>query len=452
MTSGPGRPETLRGHRSTRLGGSPFWATLPSITAAVGYALAAVAWVVAGASLPGGRWLAVHLFTLGVLTNVVLVFSDHFGRTLSKHESPRRAWYAPTVNLGIVMVLVGIPTELAWLVAVGALVVIGVVVASLDRLRTMVAAAEGKRFGWIPGVYLWAHGAFVLGALLGMLMGVGWIPAAWYAPMRLAHLHANVLGWGGLTVLATLVFFGPAIVRTRIATGADERAGRALRLASPVLFVGVAALMAVGVGGGGATAARLVAAAAFAVVAGAVTVTCWPVAGAARNAKQGATRRPVVAVATWFPVVAWLDVVVVATGQWRLLDAVGLAMFLGVLGQLIATVLAYLVPLLRSRGFAGRDRLLARFERAEWLRTTVFNLGVLAIVTAAVVRGDPGWALSRLGWGLLLAAVAWLLVAGLWPAPEPSDPSTWEPRSAAARRYRSGTEGGSSSPDGPSSH
>jgi hypothetical protein len=35
---------------------------------AAGYGLATIVWVSAGGGLPGGRWLAVHLFTIGVVT------------------------------------------------------------------------------------------------------------------------------------------------------------------------------------------------------------------------------------------------------------------------------------------------------------------------------------------------------------------------------------------------
>src|SRR5680860_1292443 len=103
-------PSTLNGHRATTLGRSPFAATAPSIIAAIGYAIAAMIWVAAGATLPGGRWLAVHLFTLGVVTNLVLVFSDHFGRTVTRSAAPPVRWQPVVVNAGIVLVLVGITT------------------------------------------------------------------------------------------------------------------------------------------------------------------------------------------------------------------------------------------------------------------------------------------------------------------------------------------------------
>ena len=65
---------------------------------------------------------------------------------------------------------------------------------------------------------------FVHGAILGALLGTGVLTGRWYGAGRIAHLHVNILGWAGLTLLATLVFFGPTMVRTRIRQGADDDA------------------------------------------------------------------------------------------------------------------------------------------------------------------------------------------------------------------------------------
>lgn len=425
------------GHRSGRLGRSPFGSTAPSIALALVYAVVAVVWMTMGQSWAPGRWIPVHLFTLGVLTNLVLVFSEHFGRTLTRQPELDIRWQPVVLNLGVIALLAGLPMEQRWLVATGATVVTAVVFVSYWRLRRMRKAAVGARFTWIVRVYERAHGAFIHGAILGALMGVGVLQGAWYGSARTAHLHINILGWGGLTLLATLVFFGPTLMRTRIVPGADERAARALRHGATGLTIAVLLLLATGLGGTSATVLRLLAAAAMAVFAVATTVTCVPVGEAAQRAKPSATRWPVMALSTWFPAVVWVDVVVIATGQWRFLDALGLAVILGVLVQAIATVLTYLAPMLRGRSFAGRDIVIARLETGARLRTTAFNVGVFALVLAAALRGDAGAAgavLARGGWALIVAALAHQLVAGARPVrrPDPDAPAT----SSVARRYR----------------
>jgi hypothetical protein len=59
----------MPGHAGDRpRGRSPFGPAAPSIAAAIVYAAAVGVWLAFGAGLPGGRWFAVHLFTLGVTT------------------------------------------------------------------------------------------------------------------------------------------------------------------------------------------------------------------------------------------------------------------------------------------------------------------------------------------------------------------------------------------------
>jgi nitrite reductase (NO-forming) len=426
----------LRGHRGSRLGRSPFGAAAPSIAAAMIYAVLVLVWVTAGEVLPGGRWLAVHLFTLGTLTNLVLVFSEHFGRKLTRQPDQRIRWQPAVTNLGVLAVLIGLPTGTRWAVGGGATVVTAVVLVSYWRLRRMRRAAVGGRFVWIVRTYERAHGAFVHGAILGALMGLGLLSGAWYGAARIAHLHVNVLGWGGLTLLSTLVFFGPTMVRARIAAGADERAARALRHGATGLTAGVLLLLATGVGGTPAVVLRVVAAAAFGVFAWATTVTCCAVGAAARRAKPSAARWPLIAVSVWFPVAVWADVAIVATAAWRLLELVGLAVLLGVLAQTIAAVLSYLAPMLRGRSFAGRDRILARFERLARTRAATFNLGVAAVIVAVAVRGGAGALLSRAGWIMVGASLAALAAAGFRPVASHEVGTDLPVVSQTARRYR----------------
>ncbi|HEX9766044.1 MAG TPA: hypothetical protein VGA36_04720 [Nitriliruptorales bacterium] len=389
---------------------SPFGPLAPALTVAAAYVAASLTWVVAGAQLPGGRWLAVHLFTLGLLTNLILAFAEHFGRTLTRTPGSMPAWQLPVVNVGIVATLAGLPGGQRWLTGTGAMILMVVVFASYVRLRRMRRSALGARFGWIVRVHERAHGAFIHGAALGLLMGVGVLDGAWYGSARLAHLHVNLLGWGGLTLLATLVFFGPTMARTRIVTGSDDRAARALRHGATSLTIGVLALLGTGVGGAPSTALRMVSAAGLAVFAWSVVVTCWPVALAARGGARTASRWPVIWLCSWFALVVWVDVAVVATGSWSRLDALGLALLLGVLAQAMLATILHVLPLMvrddRVRA-AARDRL----DRAAALRAGLWNLGAAAVVVAALVRGSgPGAALARTGWALVLAAVAWTVV------------------------------------------
>jgi hypothetical protein len=393
---------------------SPFGPAAPSIVAALGYTVLLGVWLVAGDVLPGGRWFAIHLFTLGVMTNLVLTFSEHFGRTVTRTSGERAAWWPLVTNLGVALTLLGLPTGWLPLLAVGATTVTVSVIASYRRLRRMRREALGARFAWIVRVYERAHGAFVHGAVLGALLGVGLIGGVWYGPVRLAHLHANVLGWGGLTLLATLVFFGPTMARCRIEPGADDRAARALRWGATGLSVAVVLLLATGLSGGPGLVAQLGAGISLAVYAAAASLVCAPVFRAVWRAKPTAPRPLVLGVTVWLPVVAWMDAVLVASGSWRWLDALGVIALVGVLGQAAAATLVYLAPMLRGRTTETRELVRTRLEVGARSRAIGINLGVASAATggARVVGELP---LVGVGLGLVLLSLMATFVVAMWP-------------------------------------
>ncbi len=398
-------------------GRSPFAASAPSIAIALAYLVAVLVWLVIGDALPGGRWLAVHLFTLGVLTNLVLTFSEHFARTVTRTPGERAWWWPVVTNVGIMGVLLGAAGH-QWLLAAGGTILTGAVFAAYWRLRRMRRAAIGARFAWIVRVYERAHGAFIHAAVLGIVLGVGLVSGGWYLGVRAAHLHANVLGWGGLTLLATLVFFGPTMARTRIEPGADGRAARALRHGATGLTVGVVLLLLTGAPGALGTAARLGAAVGLAVLAWAATVVCLPVARAALGAKPTAPRWPLIAVCVWFPLVVWADVLVVATGQWRWLDALGAAALAGVLAQAVVVTLTYLAPMLRGRSTPERDAVRTRLEVGARTRAAAFQVGAGLVVLASARIVDVPYG-AAVGWALLIGVLLATATAVAWRLPRP---------------------------------
>ena len=406
------RPQTgPPGGRTSRRGVGPFGRLRAVALVAAAYTAALLGWFAFGRGLPGGRWLGVHLFTLGIVTNLILALSDHFARTLTHKGGERARWHLAFTNAGVVALLWSIPNGVDWVVALGATILVIEVMASYRTLRRLRKTALAGRFDWIVRVYERAHGAFVHGAILGALIGTGVLGGGWVLSARVAHLHVNVLGWAGLTLLATVVFFGPTIVRTRIEPGADARAARALPWGSTALTVAVLFLFASGAGGEWALGLRLLAAAGLAVFAWCVIEVCLPVARAVLHSNPSAGRIPVAAAAAWFVLVALADVVVVATGEWRYLDALGAAMLAGVLFQSIAATLGYLAPLLRAGARASQDAVRGRLERFASLRAVGWNLGVALVAIAAAVRLEAGPWLARTGWALVVAAALALAVA-----------------------------------------
>ncbi len=229
-------PPRRRGHGPIRL----------ALAIAACGVLASTVWLAIGDTLPGGRWFAVHLFTLGVLSPLVLALSQHFAATLTRLDEGATIPLTLAFITGAVSVLVAVPSGTRWLLVTGATIASAAVFTGYLRLRRHRRDATGARFGWVVRIYERAHGSFLHGAVLGALLGAGLLPGQWYLPGRVAHLHANVLGWGVLTLLATVVFFGPTILRRQIESGADEWTARRLRHGATGVSIAVLALLASG--------------------------------------------------------------------------------------------------------------------------------------------------------------------------------------------------------------
>jgi hypothetical protein len=391
---------------------APFQPLAPAVMAALMYGVVALLWLAVGQQFNMSRWLALHLFTLGVLSNLVMAMADHFARTLLHSEvghGPRSRLVL--LNVGVLLVLIGLPTGQPVSVGAGATLASAAVTWLYVDLRRQRRASLTGRFAFVVRGYERACGAFIHGALLGLLMGTGILGGQWYGAARLAHLHVNLLGWGGLTLLATIVFFGPTMLRRRIEPAAEEVAARALKWASVGLSVATLALLLTGAGSPLAVWARVVAGAGLVTYATAATSIWLPVVRVALRASDSFERRVLPSAAGWFMLVTWGDAVVVLVGAWRFLDALGAALLLGGLLQAILVALVYLGPMLRGRSPQHRAAVRERLQRLAGIRVISFNAGLVLVVVAAIARHPTGRPVSLLGW--LLIAVA--LASSLWP-------------------------------------
>jgi hypothetical protein len=413
---------------------SPFRLLRPVAAAACGYALAALVWLTFGDTLPGGRWFAVHLFTLGILSNLVVALTEHFTRLLLHSRArDRRLHRFVLLNAGALLLL-GFPPRLRFPLAAGGILVAATVAwLAVDLHRMRRAAGPDARFSFVVRAYEHACGMFLVGATLGTLLGVQVLTGPWYGAGRLAHLHANVLGWGGLSLLATVVFFGPTMMRTRMRQGADGRAARALLVAAGGLAVAVGALLLTGATPGG-TWPRLLAGAGLAVYAAAATVVCWEVLRTGRTARHSAHAWLIQAACAWFVAVTWFDAFAVASGRLRLLDALGAVLIVAVLGQAILAALNYLTPMVWAADGPGRAAARARLEAFAPTRVALLNGGIACVLVMGLAgrgAGATGAAVARTGWALVavtvLAQVA-LIVRGAWALLGRSGTARQEPR------------------------
>lgn len=186
--------------------------------------------------LPEPRWLTIHLLLLGAVTHAILVWSEYFSFALLRRRptaSDRRRQNARLVlsNAGAALVLVGVPTQVWALTAVGAAALVAAVIWHAIAIWRRSRGALPGKFGRTVRYYLASAGLLAIGAVLGAVIAHG------DAAPQLAFSHAliNVLGWIGITVAGTVVTLWPTILRTR----ADERAAAGAARALPALAAGV---------------------------------------------------------------------------------------------------------------------------------------------------------------------------------------------------------------------
>ncbi len=333
--------------------------------------------------LPAPRWLMIHLLVLGAAGHSILVWSRYFADTLVRlPATPRRVQSQRLLlfNVGALLVAIGVPGTLWWLVVVGALgiaVAVGWHVGGLIRgLRTGFAS----RFSSTIWFYI-AAGALLLG---GVTLGT-WLAAHPGEPLhtrlQLAHVAVNLLGWIGLTVLGTVVTLGPTMLRTRIVEGAEKHSRQAL----PVLLGGITLVVAAA----WADVVLLVAAGLLLYAVGVVLVAC-PLVRTAR-------RKPPVSFPTWSLLagMVWLVglllvlVVHVAwdvsrSGSWpevgRTFEQYIPYLAAGFVAQVLLGALSYLIPVVMGGGPAAVRATNRDLDAGGALRVSLTNLGLLVCV------------------------------------------------------------------------
>jgi hypothetical protein len=351
---------------SAELRRTPFAGVRADVAVAAPFAVLALVWSLAG-GLPGGRWAAVHLFTLGVLAPLIVGFSQHQASTLLRAATRSRRPVRVLLAAGATLVAGGMvattaPGATTAIAVGGTLSALGVAMAGWRLARARREAGEQARFAWIIAAYVHAHLAFVVGAVLGGFLGARAVGGAAYLPFRHAHLHAMLVGFASLTLLATAVLFGPMLLRAQFQPGAERQAARVLPVAGTATTVAVAGLLAGGAPAPWAVGARWLAGAALLVVAGAGAAVTAPLV---RTVARKASRAPLAGVLLvcalgWLTVALVADGLVVATGRWLLLDVVGAVALVGGFVQAIVATLLHVVTM-----WLPRPRRLQALQRVD---------------------------------------------------------------------------------------
>ncbi|MCF3132338.1 multicopper oxidase domain-containing protein [Streptomyces olivochromogenes] len=359
-------------------------------------------------SLPVARWLAIHMFLLGGATTAILIWSEHFAVALLHARIPDERWSDARLagaNAAVTGILVGVLADLPVLTGVGGVLLVAVATAHLVVLIRMGRGALGGRLKPVVGYYRVATAALIAGAVLGGLLATGHAGATHYAGLRLAHIHATMLGWIGLPVVGTLFMLWPTVLGVRMKDITTRVSRWVLWLTGGGLTLAAVAL---------ALEWRWPAAAGLAVYAAGVALA----AGLFVRTVRG--NRPVSAAAAWMLAAAtcWLlicvavDLVMLAArsvpGVQTVLEDLVPVLLVGFVAQVLIGALTYLLPVVLSRGPKDRAVVRAVLERGWLPRLVALNLGV-----ALPVLPLPG-PCAVVGMGLVGAsAAAFLVLVGL---------------------------------------
>ncbi|WP_187404409.1 cupredoxin domain-containing protein [Corynebacterium sp. LK30] len=181
-----------------------------------------------------GRWLLVHLFTLGAVTNSILIWGRHFTEKLLKIDVPvgnRKIQLANIylLNVGIVATVVGKLGDWWPVTTVGA-AVIGVAVAwhAISLGRDLVAKRD-RPFAISVAHYVASACLLPIGAALGVILASP-KGKALHDDLLLAHETVNLIGFLGLAACGTLITMFPALWRTRMSPHSRPKLALAVQL------------------------------------------------------------------------------------------------------------------------------------------------------------------------------------------------------------------------------
>ena len=162
-------------------------------------------------------WLTVHLLLLGAVTNAIITWSDHFVSALLWTRSQnhnRQMAVIVLLNISIVGVLVSVSTYMKWLIIFFASLMVGTIIYFLQGISIAIKRSLNKRFIDLLRYYQFASLFLLIGITLGVINSFQAHEELMQPRLALAHLHANLLGWVGITVIGTLVTLWPTVLRT----------------------------------------------------------------------------------------------------------------------------------------------------------------------------------------------------------------------------------------------
>lgn len=166
------------------------------------------------------KWLRVHLVTLGALTEITFGLAPTLAATVRDLPRPRMRWDIwLSLNAGIVLLLIGIPTITRALIVTGGTLVGVATVLLIKQLVDMrpeqgqrkAARREGRWF------YITGLSYLVIGGLVGTGLWLGWSEALHIASPIEVHVHTNLWGFAAIVLAGLLVDLYPSFANRPLA-------------------------------------------------------------------------------------------------------------------------------------------------------------------------------------------------------------------------------------------
>ncbi|WP_026377622.1 multicopper oxidase domain-containing protein [Aestuariimicrobium kwangyangense] len=361
------------------------------------------------------RWLLVHMVTLGLVTNSIVVWGQHFAEALLRRRVPdsqrgRQLARLGVLNAGIAIAMVGMLLGglLSWaplVTLVGALAVAGAVLDHGISLVRQIKVSLPARFTTVVRWYATACVLMVLGTAAGATLAFGFAEP-WAGRILLAHLAFNVLGFVATTAVATLITLWPTVLRTPMAEGTE----RAARIALPMLCTGVLLTA------GGSFVHPAVAVLGLAVHLAALLLVGLPLATAAL--RKPPRDYPGYAMGSAFLWLIAADVALavnaaVNPGSTHDLQRVTLVIVVGFGAQLLLGAMTYLMPTVMGGGPAVVRASTSAANRWSGLRWALVNAGLVVWLVAPATSGTrrAAAALTVLGLALFLPVLTGMVRA-----------------------------------------
>lgn len=337
-------------------------------------------------ALPNYRWVLIHMFTLGALTNSIMLWSQHFTekflhQPLDESTRPWQLRRFAILNAGIVYTIIGQLLANTWsyawiLTALGATVVGGSLAFHAFYLGQQYRRANtNQRYAPSVLAYIASAACLPFGAFFGAVLASNAASqpgSEWHDRLRMAHLATNVLGFVGFAAVGTLMLLFPTIWRTKAAT---ERPKIAL------LLMGAGLLDILGGTLGGAPKAAGIG---LVIVLAGVGVAAFGWASSLRPVIADPRSRVTFAGLCVAMAPLWLlgslGTLAVRSFQAPSISAITLptmALVIGFAAQLLIGVMSYLLPSNIGGGPAATRTGLIIYDRAGIFRATMVNVGLL---------------------------------------------------------------------------